>query len=56
LSALLGLVAEGLGKPESETTIGRDRVCLDYVVTDGRIRDGCCFRGDQLENSGPWPE
>lgn len=57
LSALLGRVADRLGEPESETTIGRDRVCLDYVVTDAPDPGWLfCFWGDQLENSAPLPE
>jgi RNA polymerase subunit RPABC4/transcription elongation factor Spt4 len=50
-------LTERLGEPESETTIGRDRVCLDYVVTGGPDPGWLfCFRGDQLESSAPLPE
>jgi hypothetical protein len=52
-----GKLTERLGEPESETTIGRDRVCLDYVVTGGPDPGWLfCFRGDQLESSAPLPE
>jgi hypothetical protein len=50
-------LTERLGEPESETTIGHDRVCLDYVVTGGPDPGWLfCFRGEQLESSAPLPE